>query len=351
MNKYTILVVDDNAISREMLGMIFEKTYNIIYARTGEEAVQIIDSLGPVLSAIFLDVVMPQVDGMQILKYMHDNKLVNKIPVIMITADNSVEIQSLAYELGASDFIYKPFIPRVVSNRTKNLIELYNYKNKIEDSLEEAQQEIKDTNEFLIDALSTVVEFRNLESGDHIKRVKTFTQIMAKCLKENCIGYNLTDADVELITRASVLHDIGKIAIPDKILLKPGKLTDEEFEEMKKHTTYGADLLQHFMRSGRDNKFYKYAQEIARSHHERYNGKGYPDGLVGDFIPISAQIVSIVDVYDALVSKRCYKDAYDIEEAFNMIKNGECGTFSDTIMDCFVSSKDDIISTTTQLNS
>ena len=199
--------------------------------------------------------------------------------------------------------------------------------------MRESREKLERSNEFLINALSSVVEFRSLESGEHIQRVKYFTKILLRYVKDEFPEYGLTDESVNLITNAAALHDLGKIAIPDSILLKPGKLTKDEFEEMKKHTVYGCELLENFKQE--DNEFYQYCYDICRFHHERYDGNGYPDKLKGEEIPIWAQVVSIVDVYDALVSKRVYKAAYAVDEAVRMIKDDECGVFSPKILDCF----------------
>ena len=235
--------------------------------------------------------------------------------------------------------------------RAKNLIELFENRADIEEQLEkktrqlrESQRKLKYNNEFLVNALSSVVEFRSLESGEHIKRVKYFTGILLKYLRINYPEYKIDEEQEELIVAASALHDIGKIAIADKILLKPGRLTDEEFEEMKKHTTYGCDILSKFKQDESD--FYRYCYDICRHHHERYDGKGYPDGLAGEDIPIWAQIVSIVDVYDALVSKRVYKAPFATEEAIRMIHAGECGTFSEKILDCFDLAREELLAAT-----
>lgn len=235
--------------------------------------------------------------------------------------------------------------------RAKNIIDLFESRRDIEQKLEkrtrllrESQDKLQKSNEFLIEALSSVVEFRSSESGEHIRRVKFFTRIMLKFLVKYFPEYAMSDEEVDSIVNASALHDIGKIAIPDKILLKPGKLTADEFEEMKKHTIYGCELLERFKQE--DNQFYKYCYDICRYHHERYDGKGYPDGLVADEIPIWAQVVSLVDVYDALVSKRVYKEAYAVEEAVRMINDGECGTFSPKILECFALAKQEFFCAT-----
>jgi putative two-component system response regulator len=265
----------------------------------------------------------------------------------MITGESTDESDEKAYEYGASDIIYKPFAPNVVMRRSKNIMELYEHRINIENELEkrtselvESQRKLEQNNDFLINALSSVVEFRSLESGEHIKRVRYFTKLLLKYIMEFYPKYGITEKQARLIESASALHDIGKIAIPDSILLKPGKLTPEEFTEMKKHTIYGCDILDKFKQE--DNEFFRYYYDICRYHHERYDGKGYPDRLKGDKIPIWAQVVSIVDVFDALVSKRVYKDAYPVEEAERMIVRGECGVFSPEIIDCFQLAKPEL---------
>ena len=235
--------------------------------------------------------------------------------------------------------------------RAMNIIELFSHRIDIEKKLEkrtrqlrESREKLKRNNEFLINALSSVVEFRSLESGEHIQRVKYYTGVLLKYLVQHYPEYGLTDEDVELIVNASALHDLGKIAIPDSILLKPGRLTNDEFEEIKKHTIYGCELLENFKQE--ENDFYRYCYEICRYHHERYDGKGYPDKLLGDEIPIWAQVVSVADVYDALVSKRVYKAPYAVTEAARMIADGECGTFSPQILDCFGLAKEEFFHAT-----
>lgn len=239
--------------------------------------------------------------------------------------------------------------------RALNIIELYEQRNDMEKALlsktrevMEFQRKLEKNNEFLINALSSVVEFRSLESGEHIQRVKCFSKIILEKWKELNPDCGFSEEDIKLMVEASALHDIGKIGIPDKILLKPGRLTAEEFDTMKTHTTIGCELLERFKQE--DSDFYRYCRDICRYHHERYDGGGYPDGLVGEEIPIWAQIVSVVDVYDALVSPRVYKDPYDIDTAFNMIYDGECGTFSPKVLDCLRSSREEIVSATNKFD-
>lgn len=338
--KDKILIADDAEINREILRVIFEEQYNIIEAEDGEEAIRLIEENKEDLKLIFLDLIMPNKTGMDVLKWMNQRDYIDMIPVIMITGEATDKTDEKAYEYGVADIIYKPFAAKVVMRRAMNIIELYGHRRNIELELErttkellESREQLEKSNDFLINALSSVVEFRSLESGEHINRVEYYTKVMLKYLMKLYPKYGITKEQAMLITKASSLHDIGKIAIPDSILLKPGKLTKDEFDEMKNHTVYGCEILEKFKQD--DNEFYKYCYEICRYHHERYDGKGYPDGLVGDDIPIWAQIVSIVDVYDALVSERVYKLPYDVAEASRMIEAGECGTFSPEILDCF----------------
>lgn len=342
----TILIVDDQEINRKLLAMIFEEQYNVLEAENGQVALEILQEENNKVTCVFLDLMMPIKSGLDVLQYMRENKLLDKIPVIMVTGEATAQTDEKAYEYGVADIIYKPFEERVVMRRTKNIIELYEHRNNLEKKLEERTKQLRRSkeilaknNEFLVNALSSVVEFRNLESGEHVKRVKEFTKILARCVMVLYPKYGLTEEKISLISDASALHDIGKIAIQDSILLKPGKLTDEEFDEMKKHTIYGCEILEKFKQE--DSEFYRYCYDICRYHHERNDGLGYPDRLKGDEIPISAQIVGLADVYDALVSPRIYKMPYDVYEASRMILEGECGNFSDEILDAFSMAKED----------
>ena len=351
MGKNTILIADDAKINRKMLGMIFEEQYCILEAEDGEEAIRLLEEHKDALAILFLDLMMPKKIGLDVLSYMTEKGYMNLIPVIMITGESNAVSDEKAYEYGVSDIIYKPFEERIVMRRTKNIIELFEKRIELETNLDKrtkelrkSQETLEKNNEFLINALSSVVEFRSAEAGEHIIRVKTFTKILLNYIYEYFPEYELKKEQIDLITNASALHDLGKIAIPDHILLKPGKLTEDEFEEMKKHTIYGCELLEKFKQE--DSEFYQYCYDICRHHHERYDGKGYPDGLKGDEIPIWAQAVSVVDVYDALVSKRVYKSAYDVLEASRMIAAGECGVFSPQIMQVFDLAKEEFFAIT-----
>ncbi len=346
MTRDIILIVDDAIVNRAMLKHIFSEQFTIIEAGDGEDAIPLIEEYKEQIAVIFLDLLMPKKSGLDVLEYMNSKHLINELPVIMITGESTDESDEKVYDYGAMDIIYKPFAPRVVMRRTMNIIDLFESRRNIEHKLEErtkelieSQNKLSKNNEFLIDALSSVVEFRSLESGEHIRRVKFFTRIMLKHLVECFPEYAYLKTEIDAIVNASALHDLGKIAIPDSILLKPGKLNDDEFKIMKKHTTYGCELLENFKQE--DNQFYRYCYDIVRHHHERWDGKGYPDNLSGNDIPIWAQVVSVVDVYDALVSKRVYKEAYAVSEAVRMINDGECGIFSPTILECFNLAKND----------
>ena len=344
-----ILIVDDEEINRAILMEMFESSgddYELLEAANGREAVAQIEA-NPNIVLLLLDVVMPVMDGFKVLEYMQEKKLLDEIPVILITGETIMDSEDRAYSFGVADVIHKPFYPHIVRRRSKNIIELYQNKRNMELRLKEQEEEIRaqekeirETNEFMIDALSSVVESRNAETGDHTKRIKYYTKIMAGYLMENCPQYGLTSGQVDAISRASVLHDIGKIGISDTILLKPGRLTTEEFEIMKTHTVIGCEMLEKFYRK-QDTEFYRYCYNICRHHHERWDGRGYPDHLTGDQIPICAQIVAVADVYYALVSPRVYKSSFSCNEAFEMIIRGECGQFGPDILECFRLAKED----------
>ena len=349
MEKQRILVVDDEEINRLILMEMFQDSldeYELLEAGNGREAVEQIERNQNIV-LILLDVVMPIMDGFKVLEYMQEHELLEAIPVILITGESIEDSEGRAYDFGVADVIHKPFFAHIVKRRSKNIIELYQNKHNMERRLKEqeiairAQEtEIRETNEFMVDALSTVVESRSAETGDHTKRIKFYTRIMANHLMEHFPQYGLTPATVDGISRASVMHDIGKIGISDTILLKPGRLTNEEFEIMKTHTVIGCEILEKFYKD-RTSEFYRFCYEICRHHHERWDGRGYPDRLAGDDIPISAQIVAVADVYDALVSPRVYKGSFSKEKAYEMIMNGECGQFAPDILECFRLARED----------
>lgn len=349
MDKEQILIVDDEEVNRVILKEIFKNKYDVLEAPNGQIAIDQIQNNNNIV-LILLDIVMPVLTGFGVLEYMKLNDLIDKIPVILITSESVQDTDDQAYAYGVADVMHKPFYPHVVRRRSRNIIELYQSRHNMERRLKEQEEEIRaqerkirNNNEYMIDALSSVVEFRSLETGDHVRRIKYFTRIMLKYLVKYFPDYGMTDAQVDAISRAAAVHDIGKIAIPDTILLKPGPLTEEEFEVMKTHTTVGCEILEKFSKnmSSETDEFYRYCYEICRHHHERWDGNGYPDHLVGDEIPISAQIVAIADVYDALVSPRVYKGPYANSIAYDMIMKGECGEFSPVALECFGLAKED----------
>lgn len=346
--KNKVLIVDDALINRDILKEILKDTYDILEAEDGKTALEILDAENNEISAILLDLLMPVMDGFQVLEELNARKLIEKIPVLVISGENSTQNEQRCFELGIADFIGKPFNAHLVRKRVQNAAEHYAYRNELEAKVEEQTnvlrkayrtlknqaEQLMRRNQDIIEILGTVVEYRNMESGEHVKRVGEYTRILAETFMVEYPEYGLTQDKINVIVSASALHDIGKITIPDSILLKPGRLTKEEFEYMKSHTTRGCELLES-MKDVLDTQYKKVSYEICRHHHERFDGKGYPDGLAGDAIPLPAQLVSVADVYDALVNERCYKDAFSPEKAFHMIVNGECGVFSPRLMEVF----------------
>lgn len=339
-----ILIVDDVQLNRDLLSCIFDEQYEIIEASDGEEACEAIEKYGTDLSIIFLDLKMPKKDGLDVLAFMRRKGFMETIPVIMITGEGNSDTDIQAYEYGVDDILYKPFSAMVVTRRSMNLIEQYNHRKEIEAELRkrtaevvQGQEQMAKMNEFLLRALGSVVEFRSLESGEHVKRVMSFCKIILEYVNSCYPEYDLNGRKIDLMSQAAALHDVGKIAIPDEILKAPRKLSPEEFDEMKRHTTYGCEILDNFRMV--DNELFDYCYDICRWHHEKVDGRGYPDGLVGDEIPIYCQVASIADCFDALVSKRVYKDEVDCLEAYNMIMDGQCGAFSEAVLKCFEMAK------------
>lgn len=329
----TILIVDDVEINRMILAEIFSGEYNIIEACDGAEAINIINS-DVSLTAVLLDLLMPEVNGLGVLKEMNRTNKINSVPVFLITAADSEEMLLEGYNLGAIDVINKPFRTQFLKCRVNNVVELYEYRNELEGIIEKQVERLNRINQSVIETLASVIEFRDCESGEHVKRISRLTKILMTEVSNMYQEYYLPKGEIEKIVIASVLHDIGKIAIPDSILNKPGRFTKEEFEIMKQHTVKGCAMLQKIP-DILDSGVYEYSYDICRHHHERWDGRGYPDGLVGDDISIWAQVVSVADVYDALTSVRVYKEAYSTETAVNMIMNGECGAFNPKVLKAF----------------
>lgn len=334
-----LLVVDDSEMNREILKEILGKEYRILEACDGEEALKMLEQYGTEISLVLLDIIMPKMDGFEVLAYMNRDKWIEDIPVIMISSEGSESYIRRAYELGASDYISRPFDAKVVYQRVINMIKLYAKQRRLIHLVTDQIYEKEKNNRMMTGILSQIVEFRNGESGLHVLHINILTQLLLEKLMRKSENYDLSWSQQHMIATASALHDIGKIGIDEKILNKPGKLTKEEFEAMKQHTIIGARMLDR-LEMYHDEEMMKYAYEICRWHHERYDGKGYPDGLVGEEIPISAQVVSLADVYDALISDRVYKKAYSHEQAVKMILNGECGAFNPVLLECLTDIQD-----------
>ena len=332
-DKQKILIVDDSEMNRSILADMLGDEYEILEAENGSEGVAMLQTRGSEISLVLLDIVMPGLDGFGVLNMMNKNGWIEDIPVIMISAESGSSHVERAFDLGVTDFISRPFDALIVHRRVVNTILLYAKQKKLVSLVAEQIYEKERRSNLMIDILSHIVEFRNGESGMHVRHVHILTETLLTELMRRTDKYRLTPADISVISTASALHDIGKIAIPEEILNKPGRFTDEEFAIMKKHSMYGADMLE-ALPFYQDEPLVKAAYEICRWHHERWDGRGYPDGLKEDEIPISAQMVALADVYDALTSERVYKPAYPHEKAIGMILNGECGTFNPLVMEC-----------------
>lgn len=331
--KKTILIVDDIEINRDILTEIFKEDYRILEAGDGEQALEIIN--GNVdISAVLLDLVMPKMNGLDVLRRMNRSGKLKSIPVFLITAENSQEMLLEGYNLGAVDVIAKPFLARFLKRRINNIIELYGQRNELEQVVSEQLERISDLNQSMVETLATLIEFRDCESGEHVRRICSLTRILMTEVSHMYPEYYLPKTEIDKIVTSSVLHDVGKISIPDRILNKPGRLTSEEFETMKQHTVKGCEILK-TIPNIMDKGIYDYSYDICRHHHERWDGRGYPDGLKGDDISIWAQVVSVADVYDALTSDRVYKKAYSHDTAVKMIHNGECGAFNPKVLKAF----------------
>lgn len=328
-----ILIVDDSEMNRDMLSDMLSDDYDIVEAADGEEALSILKERVYDIDLVLLDIIMPAVDGFGVLDVMKRYHWIDNTPVIMISSETSQSYIRKAFELGVTDYILRPFDSFIIHKRVSNTLMLYRKQKKLLNALEEQVYENEKNNSMMINVLAHIVEFRNGESGMHVHHIKQLTSILLQNLIEKTDKYHLTENDILLISTTSSLHDIGKISIDDKILNKPGRLTAEEFEVIKTHSVIGAEMLQDLHNTHNYPLFDK-AYEICRWHHERYDGKGYPDGLSGEEIPISAQVTSLADVYDALTSNRCYKKAFSHEKAMEMILDGQCGAFNPVLLQC-----------------
>lgn len=332
IQKKKILIVDDSLLNRELLSDMLSEEYDILEAKNGEEAIAIISERFEELALVLLDIMMPVLDGFAVLAYMNDKHQIEELPVIIISSETSPEAISRTYELGAADYVSRPFNTQIVRRRVSNIIITYAKQKRLANIIADRIYENERNKNLMVAILSHIVEFRNGESALHVMNITVLAKLFTEKLITKTSKYNIDRDMLNAISNASALHDIGKISIPDEIINKPGALTDSEYAIMKTHSEIGANMLRDLPVS-QDDILVRTAYEICRWHHERYDGHGYPDGLVGDEIPISAQIAALADVYDALTHKRCYKHSYTHEEAVKMILNGECGAFNPLLME------------------
>ena len=339
--KSQILLVDDSEMNRVMLSEILGQEYRILEAKDGQECMEKLQEEAGDIALVLLDINMPEMDGFEVLRAMNANHTIEDTPVIMISSEDSDAAIRRSYELGASDYVNRPFDARIVYRRVTNTIKLYAKQRRLVQMVSDQIRARENNTDMLVGVLSHIVEFRNGESGLHVRHIRIITETLLHRLLEVSDKYSISAEQQDLIPLASALHDIGKIGIDDKILNKPGRLTPEEFEVIKTHSMLGAEMLQNLDNFGKQ-PLLQTAYEIARWHHERWDGRGYPDGLKGDEIPISAQLVSLADVYDALTSERCYKKAFSHEKAVQMILNGECGAFNPLLLQCLTDIQADL---------
>jgi len=343
---HTLLIVDDDAINRKILGKVFAAYYTVDEADSGPAGIARLREDSSRYCAILLDVLMPGMSGIEVLGWLKETGLVDRIPVFLITAESGVEVMKQAYQLGVMDVINKPVVSYVVLRRVRSVIELFEARKHLSTVVESQNiallrqaERIIELNRGMIEALATAIEFRNEESGGHVQRISSITRVILE--NTDFVPGGLTKAQVEDIVLASIMHDVGKITIPDAVLTKPGKLTPEEYEIMKSHTVKGVTILESIPQL-QDSSFYDYACDIARHHHERWDGRGYPDGLVGEEITPWSQVVSLADVYDALSCKRVYKAALPRKQVLEMICTGQCGLFNPWLLESFLKVEDQI---------
>lgn len=333
-NRQKILIVDDSEMNRLLLQDILGDEYELAEVKNGAEAVAFLNGSAAKTDLILLDIVMPEMDGFAFLEEMNRKGWIKDIPVIMISAENLSASVVRAYDLGVSDFIGRPFDADIVRKRVKNTIMLYAKQKKLMNMITRQVYEKEKQSGLMVAVLSHIVEFRNGESGLHVLHIQRITELLLKHLGKMREDYKYSAEEISMFSLASALHDIGKIAIPSKILNKPGRLTEEEFAVMKTHTSTGAALLEELVEEYTDEPLIHAAHQICRWHHERWDGKGYPDGLKGEEIPLPAQVVALADVYDALTSKRVYKPAFSHDTAVQMILDGKCGAFNPLLLQC-----------------
>lgn len=348
-----IIILDKNDLNRAALANILCYEYTIVEAINGFHALKLLKQSESEIAAILIDMLISQDDGFALLKSIQRESLHTKIPILVVCSTSSIITEKQLFAYGVSECIRQPFDDTLIRIKVNNIVKLFQYQNELEETINQQTKKLQMQNRMLkiqadvlrksnlniIDLLGTMAEYRNLESGEHIRRVKIYTKILADEMMRQFPEKGLTKQLISIIVSASPLHDIGKIAIPDTILLKPGKLTEKEYEYIKSHTICGCEILEN-IKDTWGGEYSKISSEICRSHHERYDGNGYPDGLKGDEIPLSAQIVSVADVYDALVNERVYKAAIPKDRAFRMILDGECGIFSPELLECLTNCRE-----------
>lgn len=350
----TVLIVDDQSANRDSLAELLRDSYKVKEAVNGIEALEVIAKARESIAAMLLDLVMPKMNGQEVLAKMSEAKLMDDFPIIVCAGENNMDVVEKCFAYGISDFIKKPFENELVLQRVKRLDSMYQSRRESNDKLRKFAKVLQNQNKILeqqarqqrsdnislMDSLGTIVEYRNTENHEHIRRVKAFTRILATHMMKEFPEYKLTEEHITQIAAASALHDIGKIMIPDNILFKPGKYTSEEFDYMKSHTIRGYDIIAQIADNW-DKELMDYCKQIARSHHEKFDGRGYPENLKGDKIPIAAQVVSVTDCFEALISESLYKKAYTFDVAFQMILNGDCGAFNPKLMEAFRNSREE----------
>lgn len=347
--KQVILIVDDTPDNITLLSALLKDKYKIKIATNGLKALHIA-SIDPSPDLILLDVMMPEMDGYETCRRLKENPQTHQIPIIFLTAKSQVSDEEMGLRLGAVDYISKPVSPPIVLARVATQLNLVRARNLLQDQNKNLERLVKDRTlklakmqDAIIMAMASLAETRDNETGNHIRRTQNYVAALARQLKDMPrFSSELTDENIELLYKSAPLHDIGKVGIPDNILLKPGKLTSEEFEVMKMHTNYGRETILSVERYlGESNEFLRFAREITYSHQEKWDGSGYPENLSGDAIPISARLMAVADVYDALISRRVYKPAFSHEEAIDIMRKGRGTHFDPDILDVFLKITDE----------
>lgn len=340
-SRKTILVVDDEKTNLVRARMLLQEEFNPILVNSGEQCLKYLQNHKPDL--ILLDIMMPDMDGWQVMKQLKKDPGCNDIPVIFLTADSNPATEKDCFEAGAVDFTLKPIQPASVLSRIRRAIELEGYRKDLQRIVDQQNQKILDMKYQFVVSIANLVDNRNNMMGEHVKRTAQIVKMLALQLQKQ--GYEqetLTDKYIEHLYLAAPLHDIGKIKISDTILFKPGRLSEEEFDTMKTHTVFGREVLQEMLAGIEDPEFIQMACDVAAYHHEKYNGKGYPEGLAGEDIPLCARIMAVADVYDALKEPRCYKEAFPLEDVYEIMQDDAGSHFDPTVIKAFMEIREEI---------